>query len=119
MFTGLWWRCLGLLSRNYEARLLEYLRRYREVGAEVKRILKKFDPDVRVFVFGSVVRGRYTAASDIDILVVTDNLSRKYEMMVEVYKQLEAPIQLHITTPEKYRSWYSRFIPVDELVEIN
>nr|BAJ49406.1 DNA polymerase beta domain protein region [Candidatus Caldarchaeum subterraneum] len=106
------------MSRSYEERLLEYMRRYREVGAEVKRILRKIDPDVRVFVFGSVVRGRYTAASDIDILVVTDDLSKKYEMMVEVYRSVEAPVELHITTPQKYRSWYSRFIPLDELVEI-
>ncbi len=118
MFTVLWWRCLSRLWRRYEEKLLEHMRRFREVGAEVKHILREIDPDVREFVFGSVVRGRFTAASDIDILVVTDDLSKKYEMMVEVYRRVEAPVELHITTPEKYRSWYSRFIPVDELVEI-
>ena len=107
------------MSRSYERRLLEYLRHYREVGSEVKRILKKFDPNVKVYVFGSVVRGRFTAASDIDILVVTNELSKKYEMMVEVYKEVEAPVEIHITTPEKYQSWYRKFIPSGEIVEID
>ncbi|MDJ0270719.1 MAG: nucleotidyltransferase domain-containing protein [Aigarchaeota archaeon] len=106
------------MSKSYEDIVLGYLKNYREVGVEVKNILRRLDPDVEVYVFGSVVRGRYTASSDIDILVVTDDLERKYEMMVEVYKRVEAPIELHIITREKFNGWYRRFIPSDEVVEI-
>lgn len=47
------------------------MRNYREVAKKVGSIVERFDPEARVYVFGSVVRGNYTAASDIDILVVT------------------------------------------------
>ena len=106
------------MAKRYEDIILEYLKDYRKVGFEVKNILRRFDPDVEVYVFGSVIRGRYTASSDIDILVVTSDLAKKYEMMVEVYRRVEAPIELHITTREKFYGWYRRFIPADEIVEI-
>jgi predicted nucleotidyltransferase len=37
-----------------------------------------------------------TASSDIDVLVVTQRLEHKYEMMVAVYQRLDAPIELHV-----------------------
>lgn len=106
------------MSRSYEDSVLDLLRNYMEVAREVKRIVRSVDPDARVFVFGSVVRGRYTAASDIDILVVTDRDEEKYRIMVEVYKRVEAPVELHVTTPERFASWYMRFISPEELVEV-
>jgi len=39
-------------------------------------------------------------------------------MVVEVYRSIEAPVQLHVTTPEKFADWYLRFIPEDEIVEV-
>jgi predicted nucleotidyltransferase len=62
------------------------LRNYREVAKKVGSIVERFDPEARVYVFGSVVRGNYTAASDIDILVVTTKINLKYELMVAVYR---------------------------------
>jgi predicted nucleotidyltransferase len=52
----------------------------------VKDIVLKLDPKAKVYVFGSVVRGDYTASSDIDILVVTSDIKLKYELMVAVYR---------------------------------
>lgn len=43
------------------------------------------------------MRGDFTGASDIDILVVTEKVDRKYDMMVRVYR-------------EGYERWYKRFI---------
>ncbi len=106
------------MSKRYENRLLEYLKNYLDVGIEVKKILRQIDPDVRVYIFGSAVRGQYTALSDIDILVVTDRLDKKYDMVVEVYRRIEAPVQLHVTGQEKFINWYLRFIPQNEIVEI-
>ena len=56
---------------------LEILRNYREVALKVKEIVRKFDPEARVFVFGSVVKGKITAASDIDILIITKRVDKK------------------------------------------
>lgn len=92
------------MLRRYEDRLLDYLKNYLEVGRKVKRMLSSIDPNVRVYIFGSVVKGFITALSDTDILVVTENIDMKYEMMVSVYTEVEAPVELHITTPEKFSS---------------
>jgi len=101
------------LSEEYRA-----LENYREVAEEVKRIVLELDPQAEVYVFGSVVRGLYTAASDIDILVITRNIDKKYEIMVEVYKRVEAPVELHIVTPELYERWYKRFIGEGEILRV-
>lgn len=64
------------MSTRYKSSL-EYLRNYREVAKKVGSMVERFDPEARVYVFGSVVRGNYTAASDIDILVVTTKIKLK------------------------------------------
>ena len=97
---------------------LEQFRDYMGVAREVKDIVKRVDPNARVYVFGSVVRGRYTASSDIDILVVMERIEDRHRVMTEVYKRVKAPIELHITTSEKLSSWYKRFIEPGEMVEI-
>ena len=106
------------MSRRYEATVLEYLRNYIEVARRVKEIVRRIDPNVRVYVFGSVVRGKYTAASDIDVLIVTEKIEEKYKIMVKVYKEIKAPIELHITTPQKYATWYKKFIKPEEIIEV-
>ncbi len=106
------------MSNQYRSNL-DYLRNYRSVAGKVKEIVGRIDPDAKVYVFGSVVRERYTAFSDIDILVVTEKISLKYDMMVAVYKELlDAPIQLHVATPEAYERWYKRFIQPGEIIEV-
>jgi len=106
------------LSREYERELLNYLKNYMEVAREVKGILKTIDPQVKVYVFGSVVRGKFTAASDIDILAVTEAIEKKKEMIVEVYKKMKAPVELHVTSPNKFETWYMKFINANEIVEV-
>jgi predicted nucleotidyltransferase len=93
-------------------------REYIKVARRVKGIVHSIDPDAKVYVFGSVVRGEATALSDIDILVVTKMIERKYEMMVKVYKAVEEPVELHIVTEDLLERWYKRFIPVEELIEV-
>jgi predicted nucleotidyltransferase len=93
-------------------------REYIKVARRVKGIVHSIDPDAKVYVFGSVVRGEATAVSDIDILVVTKMIERKYEMMVKVYKAVEEPVELHIVTEDLLERWYKRFIPVEELIEV-
>lgn len=89
------------------------------IAKRVKEIIKLYDPQARVIVFGSVVRGEYTASSDIYILVITEKINMKYDIMAGVYKELVyAPIELHIVSPELYDKWYRRFIKPDEMLEL-
>jgi len=106
------------LSKLYRKHPLYYLENYIEVAREVKKIVKTIDPEAQLYVFGSVVRRKYTATSDIDILVVTEKLQQKYEIIVQVYKSIEAPVELHITTEEIFEKWYKKFIDKKELVKI-
>lgn len=106
------------MSKRYEVRMREYLKDYMKVAKGVKEIIHEIDPDARIYVFGSIVKGRYTAVSDIDILVITERIEQRFRMKVEVYKRVEAPIELHVTTSEKFDRWYKRFVKVDEIVEV-
>jgi len=118
MFIDLLWRCLSLLLKKYEEKIMEYLKNYMYVAHKVKEIIRKTDPDAKIYVFGSVVKGKYTASSDIDILVVTKDIKKKDQMKVNVYKEIDAPIELHIVTSEKFYTWYKKFIKTDEIIEI-
>lgn len=106
------------MSKPYELRALEYLKNFREIAERVKEIARSVDPEIKVFIFGSVISGRCTALSDIDILIVVRNLNRKYEIMTRVYKEIEAPVELHVTTKKLFEKWYKRFIDPSEIVEI-
>lgn len=85
---------------------MAYLKRHMEIAYDVKKIIKEIDSNAKVYVFGSTVRGKYTASSDIDILVITEKIGEKNRMVVEVYKHVEAPVELHTVTPEKSENWY-------------
>ncbi|MBO3801978.1 nucleotidyltransferase domain-containing protein [Thermofilum sp.] len=93
------------------------IRNYIKVARKVKAIVQSIDPEAKVYLFGSAARGEATGASDIDVMVVTSMIERKYEMMVKVYKALDEPVELHVTTPEMVSRWYRRFIKEEELIE--
>jgi len=38
--------------------------------------------------------------------------------MVAVYKEVEAPVELHVTTPDVFERWYKRFIKPGEMKEV-
>lgn len=80
------------MLRGFNYNVLYYFKNYLEVAERVKSIIWRFDPNARVYVFGSVVRGEYTALSDIDILAVISNLDLKYNIMVTVYSEVDAPV---------------------------
>lgn len=106
------------MSKPYEMRIIDFLSNFREVAKSVKNIAKKIDPNAEVYVFGSVVTGKYTAASDIDILIIVNDISKKYEIIVEVYRSIEAPIELHVITHQQFERWYKRFIDKNELIKV-
>jgi len=97
---------------NHGKRALEQLANYREVSKKVKKLVRKSWKDAQVYVFGSVVEGRYTAGSDIDILVVVEGVTREdaLRMKAQIIKNTDAPVELHVASKKEYENWYSRFI---------
>jgi HEPN domain-containing protein/predicted nucleotidyltransferase len=112
------------LSRGFEvyvessADVLRQLNNYREVAREVKSMVNAVWSDAKVYVFGSVTKGKQTAASDIDILIVVDGVTQEQAYLTEakIYSAIDAPIELHVATPKEFVNWYTRFI--DKLEEI-
>ncbi|HEW64328.1 nucleotidyltransferase domain-containing protein [Fervidicoccus fontis] len=99
---------------SYKANFKNYI----EIGRKIKEIVNSFDPNAKLYIFGSAVKGKNVASSDIDVLIITEKIELKYEIMVKVFKSIDEPIELHIITREIFDKWYRRFIPIEELVEI-
>ena len=92
---------------------LAVLKNYMTYAKRAKEIALKYDPSAKVLVFGSVVRGDYTAASDIDLLVISDKEELRYEIEAGIREGVpEAPLEVHFATPQQYMTWYSKFIDV-------
>jgi len=97
--------------------VLDYLRNYIEIAKAIKKIVTHYDSEAEVYVFGSVVKGQYTGASDIDILIISEKRDLEYKIKVEVYRKFpEAPLEIHFTSKEGFRKWYSKFI--DSMIKV-
>ena len=95
----------------------DYLRWARIIKKEAKALLG----DVRVFVFGSAVRGEIEPGSDIDVLLISPGLksfSLKNKTRTKIFEKIgsDSPFEVHLITPEDYQSWYIHFIK--EKIEI-
>ncbi|MEM2739399.1 MAG: nucleotidyltransferase domain-containing protein [Candidatus Bathyarchaeia archaeon] len=87
-----------------------YLRR-------IKDVCRSFDPNCRLIVFGSYVRGGMRVDSDIDVLLITDRAydpSYRGRIRVEIAREigLITPFEMHIVTVEECEEWYRKFIDV-------
>lgn len=89
---------------------LKEIENYRKVATEVKEIVKAKYPEARILVFGSAVEGNFTAASDIDILVIHDGIVNDYDLKAEILMKIDAPIELHFVSEREFKEWYLRFI---------
>lgn len=65
------------------------LGKWRELARRAASLIRKRYPDARVYVYGSVVEGRYTAASDLDLLVLTQNATGRARDTAELTLWLE------------------------------
>ncbi|RLE66094.1 MAG: nucleotidyltransferase domain-containing protein [Thermoprotei archaeon] len=88
---------------------------------KMKEIVRKYDKQARVMLFGSIVKGRVKPDSDIDIMVVTrlaEKTDDRIKLRVEIAKKIGeyTPFEVHIVTPEEYNGWYRKFI--DKYIEI-
>lgn len=87
----------------------------------VKEDIAKYVPNAKIYIFGSIARGKYTAASDIDIIVVVDRLEELdvHKLKTIIKKKYPGyPIEVHIVNKQMLERWYKRFVREEELVEI-
>ena len=102
-------------------RRVGYLENWVETARRVKRVVERFYPGARVLVFGSVVRGRFNAMSDLDVLVIRDDGGRERDGLVRaaVLEELPlCPVELHFATREEFERWYRRFVEDGGFVEV-
>ncbi|ADC65393.1 DNA polymerase beta domain protein region [Ferroglobus placidus DSM 10642] len=89
---------------------------YRELAVKLKKAFREVleDDDVRVIVFGSVVRGDYSILSDLDVLVVSEKADKvRYGEVLEEVERIVGQlvgVEIHLVTPEVFEKWYRKFI---------
>ncbi|MCM8820965.1 MAG: nucleotidyltransferase domain-containing protein [Candidatus Omnitrophica bacterium] len=94
----------------------EYFKNYLFYCEKIKNISDEILKKVEVLVFGSVVKNEHTPLSDIDVLIISENLPEGYEDRIKIKTEIKskvgsfAPFQIHLANPQEYNNWYKRFI---------
>jgi predicted nucleotidyltransferase len=102
----------------------EIIDKWREYVVKLAAAVKDVLPDSRVYVFGSVVKGEATAASDIDVLIVSNAVPKSGLERAALKVRIEGsaalppyhPFELHLVDEEE-AEWYFRM--VKELREVS
>ncbi len=99
---------------------LEALSNFMEVGKKLKSLVLELWPNAKVYLFGSSVKGKYTASSDIDILIVVEGVSYEEASRVKarIRMTLDYPVEVHVATPKQFADWYMKFIKEGEILEV-
>jgi predicted nucleotidyltransferase len=101
----------------------KYFKNYLFWSKKIKKEAEKELGDVKVFVFGSILRRSKTEIpKDIDIMIISQNLkdvTKKSKIRMKISRKIgaDSPFEIHLITPEDYRDWYSHFIK-EEKIEI-
>ncbi len=100
----------------------KYFKNYKFYCQEIKKEAKKIlGENVKVLVFGSLVKRNWTLQSDIDVLIISDNLPEDFEERGKIRTKIKSkidpfsPFQLHLVTKEEFEKWYKNFIKKDFL----
>lgn len=98
----------------------KYFKNYLAFVKIVKERAQNILPDVKVLIFGSVIKGEYLPSSDIDILIISEKVPPEIfaqtKIKYELLKDFEAnPFELHLVTPKVFENWYKLFIKNDYL----
>ena len=105
-----------------EGKRLSYLfSKLRDILEDVKQKIQLLLPNSEVYIFGSFAKGKFTALSDIDLLIVTNvydvNVIDKAKAFLK-RRYIDYPFEFHIVNESVYHRWYERFIPKEDLIKI-
>jgi hypothetical protein len=97
-----------------------YLQNYQKYVKQIKKRAKALLGEVKVIVFGSILKGNYNPMSDIDILVVSkkapSNIMDQARIKAKLLKGFKPGIfQIHLVSEEEYEGWYKAFIKGNEM----
>jgi uncharacterized protein len=101
----------------------DYFERYQFYGKKIKKEAEKILGSVRVLIFGSIIKNEWSPQSDIDVLIISENLPENQEERSKIRTKIKSsidpfsPFQIHLVTRKEYQNWYQRFIKKD-FVEI-
>lgn len=100
-------RSLSLQNRSLEK--AEMLKDWRDMAGRIAEAARRILGDVEVVVFGSIVKGGFTAASDIDMLIVLKDMPMGAIKRAELKKAVEEeaglppihPVEIHLVTKKE------------------
>jgi len=94
----------------------KYFKNYKFFCQKIKEIAREILKEVRVLVFGSIVKGEWKPDSDIDILIISKNLPQNPDERAKIRTKIKSkidslsPFQIHLSTPEEFERWHKNFI---------
>jgi len=100
-------------KQKYFLNYLEYSKKIKEIAVEL------LGKNIQVMVFGSIVRNEHTPNSDIDVLIISENLSSNWEenriIRTLIKKQIDpfSPFEINLVRPEEYEIYYKNIINND------
>jgi hypothetical protein len=93
-----------------------YFKDYRFYCQRIKKRAESILGPVRVLVFGSIIRGEAAPGSDIDVLVISENLPDDHDERGKIKSEIKraagslSPFQIHLVTKDEYIRWYQPFV---------
>ena len=104
--------CLG--RGGCQERRRKYFEQLNEYLKKIKEIVKREIPDAEIYLYGSVVEGRFSIGlSDIDVAIVSDRFKdreKKLEVFGKLIKEFfDSPFEFHVLTGEQW-NFYKKFI---------
>jgi predicted nucleotidyltransferase len=81
---------------------------------KVTYAVKTIMPDAEVYVFGSALRGDATGGSDVDVLIVSQNISEKVMERAKIKVEIEEmaglplyhPFEIHLATKDESGQYF-------------
>jgi len=105
------------MSKIYEIgkERFKIIKKYKQYLEPIKQACLKSLPEAKVFLFGSILRGEVVAASDIDILILTDkefnNQKERASVIIEIEDSIGLPFvhpfEFHLMSTEEYNKFIS------------
>ena len=101
------------------------LREWRKYVSEIEKAAAKLLGEVEVYVFGSAVRGELVGGSDIDILIVSDNVPEGNIERAVLKAEIERlaklsrnhPFEIHLANRRETK-WYYKIKSLKPIKEI-